>query len=142
MAVIKPVILAVALVIVAAPVTSVALDSRQLAEELLEAPTATAGKKGILGIASYYATRFNGRKTNSGERHDPALLTAAHAHLPLGSKVLVKNITNDKEVVVTVNDRCRKRRTPFIDLSREAARRLGFLGRGTARVKMFVLGRS
>ena len=89
---------------------------------------------GIEGVASYYARRFIGRKTSSGVRYDPAKLTAAHSSLPLGTKVRVANLDNDKEVVVTITDRCRKRNHPFIDLSRAAARKLGFLGRGKARV--------
>jgi rare lipoprotein A len=91
------------------------------------------------GVASYYAKRYNGRKTNSGERYQPEKLTAAHAHLPLGTRVKVVNLANMREVVVTINDRCRKRISPFIDLSRAAARKLGFLGKGTARVMITLL---
>jgi len=91
------------------------------------------------GIASYYARHYNGKKTNSGQLHDPAKLTAAHPDFPHGSKVRVRNLANGREVVVTVNDRCRKKKTPFIDLSREAARRLGFLGKGVARVEITLL---
>jgi rare lipoprotein A len=61
-------------------------------------------------------------------------MTAASPDLPMGSKVLVKNLDNGKEVSVVVNDRCRKRGNPFIDLSRAAAKKLGFFGRGKARV--------
>lgn len=95
--------------------------------------------EGVEGIASYYAKRYNGRRTNSGVRYDPKKLTAAHPNLPHGSKVKVVNLANGKEVVVTVNDRCRKRKTPFIDLSRAAARELGFLGKGVAKVKIIPL---
>ena len=101
--------------------------------------TTTADDEGVEGLAAYYASRYNKRRTNSGERYDPKKLTAAHAHLPLGSRVKVVNLINQREVVVTVNDRCRKRTTPFIDLSREAARQLGFLGKGTARVRIIPL---
>jgi rare lipoprotein A len=92
------------------------------------------------GIASYYAKRYHGRRTSSGVRYHPEKLTAASADLPLGSRVRVQNLANGKETVVTVNDRCRKRKNPFIDLSRAAARKLGFLGKGIARVKIFLLG--
>ncbi len=95
--------------------------------------------EGMVGIASYYAKRYNGRRTNSGERYDPEKLTAASAHLPLGTKVKVVNLATDQEVVVTVNDRCRKKKVPFIDLSRAAARKLGFLGKGIARVRIIPL---
>lgn len=92
--------------------------------------------EGEEGVASYYAKRYNGRRTNSGERYRPEKLTAAHADLPLGTRVRVVNKSNGKEVVVRVNDRCRRRKSPFIDLSRRAAKELGFLGKGTARVKI------
>lgn len=95
--------------------------------------------KGVDGIASYYAKRYNGRRTSSGRRYNPAKLTAAHPSLPHGTRVRVVNLTNDKEVTVTVNDRCRARKQPFIDLSREAAKQLGFLGKGTARVRIIAL---
>lgn len=98
-----------------------------------------APPQGVPGIASYYAKRYNGRRTNSGVRYDPEKLTAAHPDLPLGTKVKVINLANDREVVVTVNDRCRKRKFPFIDLSRAAARKLGFYGKGTARVRIVPL---
>jgi rare lipoprotein A len=95
--------------------------------------------EGAEGIASYYAKRYNGRRTNSGQRYNPQKLTAAHASLPLGTKVRVVNLANSREVIVTVNDRCRKRSHPFIDLSRAAAKQLGFFGRGTARVRIIPL---
>jgi rare lipoprotein A len=86
------------------------------------------------GLATYYAKRYHGRRTHSGDRYHPDKLTAASPDLPMGSQVIVKNLDNGKEVLVTVNDRCRKRKTPFIDLSRAAARKLGFYGRGIAKV--------
>lgn len=95
-------------------------------------PETTA--EGKDGIASYYAKRYQGRRTFSGVRYHPDKLTAASPDLPMGSQVKVKNLDNGKEVLVTVNDRCRKRTTPFIDLSRAAARKLGFYGRGIAKV--------
>ena len=96
-------------------------------------------RQGTEGLASYYANRYNGRKTRSGTRYNPKKLTAAHPTLPFGTKVRVLNLTNDREVIVTVNDRCRSRKFPFIDLSRAAAAELGFLGKGTARVKIIPL---
>ncbi len=94
---------------------------------------------GMVGIASYYASRYAGRRTTSGVRYHPDKMTAAHQSLPLGSKVRVINLANDKEVVVTVNDRCRKRKKPFIDLSRAAAKELGFFGKGITRVRIIPL---
>ncbi len=95
--------------------------------------------EGMVGFASYYAKRYNGRKTNSGERYNPEKLTAASTHFPLGTRVKVVNLANDQEVVVTVNDRCRKKKVHFIDLSRAAARKLGFLGKGITRVRIIPL---
>jgi len=91
----------------------------------------TVGKK---GIATYYAKKYDGKRTASGSRYCPRKLTAAHQSLPLGTKVKVVNLANRNEVHVTINDRCRKRKHPFIDLSREAARQLGFFGKGSTKV--------
>jgi rare lipoprotein A len=93
-----------------------------------------AAPEGKEGLATYYAKRYHGRRTYSGVRYHPDKLTAASPDLPMGSQLIVKNLDNGKEVLVTVNDRCRKRKTPFIDLSRAAARKLGFYGRGIAKV--------
>ena len=117
------------------------------AEKVAEAPVATSAVseekpslvKKLVGIASYYAKKFHGRRTTSGEKYQPELMTAAHHSLPLGTKVLVRNLANDKEVTVVVNDRCAKKSIPFIDLSRAAARKLGFLGAGKAKVAIIPL---
>jgi rare lipoprotein A len=117
------------------------------AEKVVETPVVTTSVepqktslvKKLVGFASYYAKKFHGRKTTSGERYHPEMMTAAHQSLPLGTKVLVRNLANDKEVTVVVNDRCAKKSTPFIDLSRAAARKLGFLGAGKANVAIIPL---
>ena len=96
-------------------------------------------RQGVEGVATYYAKRFNGRKTASGETYPPDRLTAAHPELPLGTRVKVVNLSNGREVVVTVNDRCRRKRGAHIDLSRGAARELGFLGVGKTRVRIVTL---
>jgi len=95
--------------------------------------------KKLIGIASYYANRYHGRRTTSGERYHQDKMTAAHQSLPLGTKVRVRNLANDREVTVVVNDRCRKRTSPFIDLSRAAAKKLGFFGAGKANVAIIPL---
>jgi rare lipoprotein A len=100
---------------------------------------AAATMAGEEGIASYYAKRYNGRKTHSGARYRPEGLTAASPDLPLGCRVRVINLESGEEVLVTINDRCRRKKTPFIDLSRAAAKKLGFLGNGTARVRIIPL---
>ncbi len=104
-----------------------------------ETPKKTSMVTKLVGIASYYAKKFHGRKTTSGERYQPEMMTAAHQSLPLGTRVRVKNLANDKEVTVVVNDRCRKKSIPFIDLSRAAAKKLGFFGAGRANVAIIPL---
>jgi rare lipoprotein A len=90
-----------------------------------------------VGIASFYGKEFHGRKTASGETYDMYKLTAAHRTLPFGTRVRVINLLNDKSVVVRINDRGPFKRERIIDLSFEAARRLG-IG-GTAKVKLVIL---
>ncbi|TPE43203.1 septal ring lytic transglycosylase RlpA family protein [Pontibacter mangrovi] len=87
------------------------------------------------GKASYYADRFQGSKTASGERYDKAQLTAAHPSLPFGTKVLVENLKNGKTVVVRVNDRMANRHR-LIDLSKAAAKAIGMVQAGTATVSI------
>jgi rare lipoprotein A len=96
-----------------------------------------------VGIASHYADRFEGRRTASGEPYRALALTAAHPNLPLGTKVRVTRIDAGGNRVagpidVRINDRGPYARGRIIDLSREAARRLGMLG-GIARVRIDVL---
>jgi rare lipoprotein A len=102
-------------------------------------PQKTSLVKKLVGIATYYAKKFHGRPTTSGERYQPEKLTAAHQSLPLGTRVRVRNLANNKEVTVVVNDRCRKKGFPFIDLSRAAAKKLGFFGAGKANVAIIPL---
>jgi rare lipoprotein A len=82
------------------------------------------------GMASWYGPGFHGRKTASGERFNTQELTAAHLSLPFGTKLLVRNERNGKEVVVRVNDRGPYIKTRIIDLSQAAARALGIDGIG------------
>lgn len=96
---------------------------------------------GVLGIARYYAKRYNGKRTSSGARYNPRKLTAAHPTLPFGTRVKVINIANNRSVIVIVNDRCRKYGIPFIDLSRQAARQLDFLRQAKANVRIIPLGK-
>lgn len=91
------------------------------------------------GMASYYGDRFNGRRTASGERFDQGELTAAHRTLEFGTRVLVTNKVNGRSVEVTINDRGPYVHGRSIDLSKEAARELGMLGRGVAPVELRVL---
>lgn len=95
--------------------------------------------EGVDGIAVYYAKRYQGKKTNSGAIFDHNKLTAAHPNLPHGTRVRVINIANGKSVVVTINDRCRKRSFEIIDLTRKAAKALGFYGKSSAKVRIIPL---
>jgi rare lipoprotein A len=91
------------------------------------------------GHASYYAPKFAGRRTASGERYDPHKLTAAHKSLPLGTRVRVTRAGTAHAVEVRVNDRCGCSHGRIIDLSEAAARRLGMLHAGVVPVKVEVL---
>lgn len=86
------------------------------------------------GKASYYANKFHGRKTASGERYDRTAFTAAHRKLPFGTRVRVTNLGNGKSVTVRVNDRGPVKKSRVIDLSLAAAREIGILRKGIADV--------
>jgi rare lipoprotein A len=88
------------------------------------------------GMASWYGPGFAGKLTANGERFDPDALTCAHPKLPFDTKLEVTNLENGKRVVVRVNDRGPFAKDRVIDLSKEAAKRLGFLDKGTARVRL------
>lgn len=91
------------------------------------------------GFASYYAKRFEGRRTTSGHRYHPDKLTAAHESLPLGTVVRVVNPATHQEVHVTITDRCAKKAFHFIDLSRAAAKKIGLWGKGKIKVVIIPL---
>jgi rare lipoprotein A len=88
------------------------------------------GAQAESGIASVYGAGdgYAGRKTASGERMNPAALTAAHKTLPFGSQVRVTNRKNGRSVTVRINDRGPFVRGRVIDVSPAAARALGFAG--------------
>lgn len=92
------------------------------------------------GIASYYATKFVGRKTSDGSTYNSQKLTAACNVLPLGTWVKVTNLRNKRSVIVQINDHLHHRNNRLIDLSKSAAQKLGFISRGITRVKVEVLG--
>ena len=94
-----------------------------------------------VGIASYYGGKFHGRKTANGERFDMHALTAAHKTLPLGTKVRVTHVKTGKSVVVRINDRGPYIKGRVIDLSRRAARELGMIRSGVAKVRVEILSR-
>lgn len=89
------------------------------------------------GLASFYNKKFNGRRTSSGEVYRHTKLTAAHPSLPFGTDVLITNLSNNKSVVVKINDRCSPRRIR-IDLSRAAASKIDMIRAGVQRVRIEV----
>ncbi|MBY0245932.1 MAG: septal ring lytic transglycosylase RlpA family protein [Sphingobacteriaceae bacterium] len=94
------------------------------------------GKITQIGYATYYANKFSGRKTTSGERYRSYKFTAAHRTLPFGTIVTVTNLANNKSVDVRVNDRGPFIRKFFIDVSKAAAKEIGFFGKGVAQVSI------
>jgi rare lipoprotein A len=93
------------------------------------------------GTASFYADKFEGRQTATGEIFTQQKMTAAHNTLPLGTWIRVTNLTNKKTVIVRVNDRLHPKNPRLVDLSKTAARKLGYTGQGLTRVRVEVLGR-
>ena len=91
------------------------------------------------GIASFYANKFNGRKTSSGEKFNNDSLTAAHKKLKFGTYVLVRNLKNDSTVVVKINDRLPQKSKRTIDLTTKAAKQLNFIKSGLTKVEITVL---
>ena len=91
------------------------------------------------GKASFYADKFEGRPTASGEKYKHSKLTAAHKSLPFGTKVRVTNTSNNLSVEVVINDRGPYVDGRIIDLSKSAAEKLGFINIGLADVRMEVL---
>ena len=94
----------------------------------------------LAGLASWYGSMWNGRKTASGEDFDESQLTAAHKSLPLGTLVRVTNLRSMRSVIVRINDRGALSPSRVIDLSSAAASEIGMLGQGLARVKLEILG--
>ncbi len=92
-----------------------------------------------VGQASFYADKFDGRITASGEVFKQNKLTAAHRTLPFGSTVRVINLQNNRSVIVTINDRGPFVNNRVIDLSKKAAQQLDFIKTGVAKVRVEVI---
>ena len=92
------------------------------------------------GIASWYGKPFHGRKTSNGETYNMYGKTAAHKTLPMGTMLLVKNLDNGKTTVVRINDRGPFVKNRIIDLSYAAAKDIGMVNKGTARIRITALG--
>ncbi|MBI5475546.1 MAG: septal ring lytic transglycosylase RlpA family protein [Ignavibacteriales bacterium] len=91
------------------------------------------------GVASYYADDYHGRKTSNGEEYDMNAMTAAHQTLPFNTKVRVTNLQNGTSVIVRINDRGPFKDNRIIDVSYAAAKELGMIGPGTAKVKLQII---
>lgn len=100
-----------------------------------------SGDDAEVGYASYYAHRFDGHRTAYGERYDEHDFTAAHPSLPPGTMVRVTNLENGEKVVLRINDRGPWRKDRVIDVSYAAARKLGFVRDGVAKVRVEVVER-
>jgi len=98
-------------------------------------------KRVLYGMASFYANKFNGRETASGEIFSQKKLTCACNVLPLGTWIRVTNLHNGRTVVVKTNDRLHPKMKRIIDLTRAAAKKLGYVGAGLTRVKVEVFGK-
>jgi rare lipoprotein A len=88
------------------------------------------------GVCSYYARMHNGHITAGGEKFDSNAMTAAHRKYPMGTKLKLTNLANNKSVVVTVNDRGPFVKGRDVSVTRRAAQELGFLKEGLARVSI------
>ncbi|MFM7379367.1 MAG: septal ring lytic transglycosylase RlpA family protein [Erythrobacter sp.] len=106
-----------------------------------EAPAPSAPQETVMGrgSASYYAAKFDGRRTASGERFDNGAMTAAHRTLPFGTLVRVTNLANGRSVIVRINDRGPFSAGRMIDVSRAAADELGLVARGHGMVELAVI---
>ena len=92
-----------------------------------------------VGVASWYGNDFHGKRTANGEKYDMNAMTAAHRTLPMPSLVRVTNLDNGRSAILRVNDRGPFARSRIIDVSKRAADALGFIGQGTATVRVEIL---
>jgi rare lipoprotein A len=99
-----------------------------------------SGQSGI-GIASYYSSKFEGRKTATGVIFSNKKMTAASNHYKLGTRVKVTNTLNGKFVIVEINDRMSKGNKRLIDLTQEAAKVLCFMNAGLCKVEVEMLSK-
>lgn len=109
------------------------LGSRLIAQDTIQKAYKTTG------LASFYAKKFNGRKTTSGQKFHNDSLTAAHKKLKFGTYVLVRNLKNDSTVIVRINDRLPQNSKRTIDLTQKAARQLNFIRSGITKVEITVI---
>jgi peptidoglycan lytic transglycosylase len=120
----------------------VALSARSEARppelKMLLSPLSVAAKSQI-GLASWYGPECQGNLTASGHPFNMEAMTCAHRNLPLGTRIKVTNLLNDRSLVLRVNDRGPGVRNRVLDVSMGAARRLGFLRAGLTPVQIQVI---
>ena len=95
----------------------------------------------LYGTASFYSSKFQGKKTANGDVFDQKKMTAACNVLPLGTWIRVTNLRNKKSVIVKINDRLHTRMKRIVDLSKKAADKLDYIRSGLTKVKVEVLGK-
>ena len=98
--------------------------------------TTVPAQKQLTGKATYYSDKLHGRKMSNGERYHRDSMTCAHKKYPFGTLLKVRNPLNGKEVVVRVTDRGPFSKRYVIDLSKAAARELGFIRKGFCQVEI------
>jgi rare lipoprotein A len=118
--------------------SAAAAPARSASSDSVRGPRLTGASHGLTGLASYYA---RGEITATGERFDPAAMTAAHRTLPFGTRVRVTRVDTGNSVVVRINDRGPFKPNRVIDLSKGAAENLGMTAVGLTPVRLEVLGR-
>ena len=93
------------------------------------------------GTASWYGSKYHGKRSSNGEIYNKNKMTAAHPSLPFGTEVKVTNLSNNQVVVVRITDRGPFGKHRIIDLSEAAARKIGMIRSGTAKVTMEILSK-
>lgn len=136
---IDPATSAAVIELVPVPLTTEVTAQPSAADEGSAAPSAPQETHIGRGSASYYAAKFHGRRTASGEMFDNRAMTAAHRTLPFGTLVRVTNPANGASVVVRITDRGPFSRDRMIDVSRAAAEDLGLIARGHATVELSLI---
>jgi rare lipoprotein A len=118
---------------------SVDRNIRQVQQYSQGRMTANEAEGYISGVCSYYGEKFHGRKTANGEIFDMYAYTAAHKTLPFGTILEVENLSNNKKVVVRINDRGPFVRDRILDLSYASAIKIDMIKEGTAKFKAKIL---
>lgn len=118
------------------------LKSESTASSVIQETAKSTKRRILYGTASYYADKFNGRKTATGHIYSHDKLTAACNVLPLGTWIRVTNLRNNYAVIVQINDRLHPKNKRIVDLSKMAASKLGYIKRGLTQVKVEVLGKA